>query len=82
MALPSGGRPLNTPIGIIFPPNITPDKATGIGNWSTLDLLNAVHRGISPNGSHYIPAFPYPSFHRMPLSDVIDLKAMHFPCRQ
>src|SRR5687767_14961186 len=69
MALPSGGRPLKTPIGTIFPPNITPDKATGIGQWSTLDFVNAVHRGISPGGSHYIPAFPYSSYHRMPLSD-------------
>src|SRR5215213_839537 len=41
IALPSGGRPLHTPIGTIYPPNITPDKATGIGNWSTLDFVNA-----------------------------------------
>jgi mono/diheme cytochrome c family protein len=75
MALPSGGRPLKTPIGTVYPPNITPDKATGIGNWSTLDFVNAFHRGISPKASHYIPAFPYPSFHRMPLSDVLDLRA-------
>jgi len=78
MTLPSGGRPLKTPIGIFYPPNITPDKATGIGNWSTLDFVNAVHLGISPKGSHYIPAFPYPSFHHMPLSDVIDLQAYAF----
>jgi mono/diheme cytochrome c family protein len=75
MTLPSGGKPLKTPIGTFYPPNITPDKATGIGNWSTLDFVNAVHLGISPTGNHYIPAFPYPSFHRMPLSDVIDLRA-------
>jgi mono/diheme cytochrome c family protein len=78
MTLPSGGRPLKTPIGIFYPPNITPDKATGIGSWSTLDFVNAVHLGISPRGSHYIPAFPYPSFHRMPLSEVIDLQAYVF----
>lgn len=78
MTLPSGGRPLKTPIGTIYPPNITPDKATGIGDWSTLDFVNAVHGGISPSGSHYIPAFPYPSFHHMPLSDVIDLQAYAF----
>jgi mono/diheme cytochrome c family protein len=78
MALPSGGRPLKTPIGTIYPPNITPDKATGIGQWSTLDFVNAVYRGISPGGSHYIPAFPYPSYHRMPLSDVLDLQAYAF----
>ena len=78
MSLPSGGRPLKTPIGIIYPPNITPDRATGIGNWRTLDFVNAVHRGISPRGSHYIPAFPYSSYHRMLLGDVLDLQAYAF----
>jgi mono/diheme cytochrome c family protein len=75
VTLPSGGKPLKTPIGTFYPPNITPDKTTGIGNWSALDFVNAVHRGISPTGKHYIPAFPYASYHRMPLSDVIDLQA-------
>jgi mono/diheme cytochrome c family protein len=73
--LPSGGRALVTPIGTFYPPNITSDPATGIGNWSKLDFVNAVHRGISPRGKHYIPAFPYTSYHRMPLSDVLDLQA-------
>ncbi|MGH6873472.1 MAG: c-type cytochrome, partial [Aestuariivirgaceae bacterium] len=65
-------------VGTFYPPNITPDKATGIGNWTTLDFVNAVHRGISPMGRNYIPAFPYTSYHRMPLSDIIDLQAYAF----
>jgi mono/diheme cytochrome c family protein len=73
--LPSGGKPLATPLGALYPPNITPDPVTGIGRWSKLDFVNAVHRGISPNGTHYIPAFPYTSYHRMPLTDVLDLQA-------
>jgi mono/diheme cytochrome c family protein len=73
--LPSGGKPLATPVGTLYPPNITPDPQTGIGKWSALDFINAVHLGISPQGRHYIPAFPYASYHRMPLQDVIDLQA-------
>jgi mono/diheme cytochrome c family protein len=73
--LPSGGKPLKTPIGIFYPPNITSDPSTGIGNWSTLDFVNAVHGGVSPQRGHYFPAFPYPSYHRMPLSDVLDLES-------
>src|SRR5687768_15530749 len=73
--LPSGGKPLATPLGPLYPPNITPHPATGIGRWSKLDFVNAVHLGISPEGSHYIPAFPYTSYHRMPLADVLDLQA-------
>jgi mono/diheme cytochrome c family protein len=73
--LPSGGRPFKTPIGTFYPPNITPDPSTGIGNWSTLDFINAVHGGISPRGAHYFPAFPYTSYHRMSLADVLDLES-------
>ena len=73
--LPSGGKSLPTPIGALYPPNITPDPATGIGKWTKLDFVNAVYRGISPRGQHYIPAFPYTSYHRMPLTDVLDLQA-------
>jgi mono/diheme cytochrome c family protein len=73
--LPSGGKPLATPLGPLYPPNITPDLATGIGHWTKLDFVNAVYLGISPGGTHYIPAFPYASYHRMPLVDLLDLQA-------
>lgn len=73
--LPSGGKPLATPLGPLYPPNITPDPVTGIGRWSKIDFVNAVYLGISPQGIHYIPAFPYTSYHRMPLADILDLQA-------
>ena len=44
----AGGAPLKTPIGTLYPPNLTPDPETGIGNWTDLQFLNAVMRGISP----------------------------------
>ena len=73
--LPSGGFPLKTPIGVLYPPNLTPDAETGIGNWSDLDFVNAVQRGISTSGQHLIPAFPYTSYAAMPVEDVLDIKA-------
>jgi mono/diheme cytochrome c family protein len=73
--LPSGGRPLKTPIGILYPPNITPDPGTGIGRWTGLDFVNAVQRGISPWGTHYIPALPYTSYAHMRIEDVLDIRA-------
>ena len=73
--LPSGGFPLKTPIGVLYPPNLTPDPQTGIGNWSDLDFVNAVQRGISKSGQHLIPAFPYTSYAAMPVDDVLDIKA-------
>lgn len=74
-ALPSGGAPLKTPIGILYPPNLTPDPDTGIGRWSKLDFLNATMRGLSPRGRHYIPAFPYTSYAAMRPEDLLDIQA-------
>lgn len=73
--LPSGGSPLKTPIGILYPPNLTPDAQTGIGSWSDLDFVNALQRGISKSGQHLIPAFPYTSYAAMPVEDILDIKA-------
>jgi mono/diheme cytochrome c family protein len=70
-----GGLALNTPFGIFRVPNISPDPETGIGGWSALDLVNAMQRGVAPDGRHYYPAFPYGSYARMRMSDIIDLIA-------
>ncbi len=74
-ALPSGGAPLKTPIGILYPPNLTPDAETGIGKWTDIEFVNAVQRGISKSGQHLIPAFPYTSYAAMRVEDVLDIKA-------
>jgi mono/diheme cytochrome c family protein len=71
----AGGRCIKTPYGIFNVPNISPDKETGIGKWTTLDFVNAMKRGIGPGGTHLYPAFPYASYQRMTYEDLIDLKA-------
>ncbi len=69
----AGGRALETPFGTFFGPNITPDKQTGIGNWTEADFKRAIRQGERPDGSHYFPAFPYPSFTGMSDKDIQDL---------
>jgi len=71
----SGGLALKTPFGTFYPPNISPDKDHGIGGWSTADFVNAVMRGVGPDGRHFYPSFPYTSYTHMTLQDVVDLKA-------
>jgi mono/diheme cytochrome c family protein len=71
----AGGRCLRTDVGTFYAPNISPDSESGIGGWSTLDFVNAMKRGVAPGGVHLYPAFPYTSYQRMRLSDLIDLKA-------
>jgi mono/diheme cytochrome c family protein len=73
--LPTGSAPFATPVGTFYPGNLTPDKETGLGRWSEADFVNAMVRGISPDGAHYFPAFPYASYRLMPLEDVLDLRA-------
>lgn len=71
----AGGTPLKTPVGTLYPPNITSDKETGIGNYSDADFVNAMQRGIGKHGEHLIPAFPYTSYVHMTMNDVLDIKA-------
>lgn len=71
----SGGVELKTPFGTFVAPNISPDRKTGIGAWSAADFVNAMKRGVSPQGEHYYPAFPYTSYARMTDGDVVDLFA-------
>jgi mono/diheme cytochrome c family protein len=70
-----GGMELKTPFGSFFPPNISPDRKDGIGDWTAADFANALFAGVSPHGQHYFPAFPYSSYSRMSIADVRDLFA-------
>jgi mono/diheme cytochrome c family protein len=71
----AGGRTLGSPFGTFYTSNITPDPATGIGGWSTGAFVRALTEGVSPGGHPYFPAFPYPSYTRAQLDDLVDLKA-------
>ena len=70
-----GGRVLKTAFGDFVAPNISSDPADGIGGWSAGDLANAMLRGVSPDGRHLYPAFPYASYIRMQPQDIADLRA-------
>jgi mono/diheme cytochrome c family protein len=71
----AGGRALKTPFGTFYGPNITPHPQVGIGRWSELDFVRALREGRRPDGAHYFPAFPYPSFTRINDQDLRDLWA-------
>jgi mono/diheme cytochrome c family protein len=71
----AGGLPFNTPFGILHSTNITPDRETGIGNWTGDDFYRALHDGVAPGGKHLYPAFPYIYFARITRQDTDDLFA-------
>ena len=71
----AGGRALKTPFGTFYGPNITPHPQAGIGAWSEADFKRALREGTRPDGAHYYPAFPYPSFTKIVDADLRDLYA-------
>lgn len=71
----SGGQRFATDFGTFVAPNISSDPVAGIGSWSVTDLANAVTRGVSPDGAHYYPAFPYDSYKGMAPQDLADIHA-------
>ena len=72
--LPGGVR-LATEFGTFVAPNISQHPDEGIGNWSVEDLANAMMKGVTPDGTHLYPAFPYTSYTHMQPKDVSDLYA-------
>lgn len=71
----SGGQRFPTPFGTLIAPNISPDPVHGIGSWQLSDLGNALLLGVSPEGRHYFPAFPWASYGGMTPRAVADLHA-------
>lgn len=70
----AGGAAITTPRGTFYAPNITPHPQHGIGGWTEQDLARALTEGVSPDGRHYYPAFPYTSYSRLWPDDIRALK--------
>ena len=71
----AGGKRIDTPFGVIFSPNLTPDRETGLGAWSDDDFYRALRYGVAPDGSRYYPAFPYPNFTKLTREDLLAIRA-------
>ena len=71
----AGGKRFASDFGTFVAPNISSDPTHGIGAWSDYDLANAIQAGVSPQGAHYYPAFPYTSYAKASPQDIADLIA-------
>ncbi|MBC7685041.1 MAG: cytochrome c, partial [Bdellovibrionales bacterium] len=65
----AGGRAIDTPFGRLLAPNITSDRARGIGAWGADDFWGALHNGKSRDGRLLYPAFPYTSYTKVTRAD-------------
>ena len=71
----SGGQRFASPFGTFVAPNVSMDPDHGIGSWDIADFDRAVRAGVSPQGRHYYPAFPYASYANMTDQDLANLWA-------
>src|SRR6478672_9770950 len=71
----AGGLALQTPFGKLVAPNITPDRETGIGNWTEDEFVAAMHDGRGRGGKRLYPAMPYPAYTKMTRDDVLAIRA-------
>jgi mono/diheme cytochrome c family protein len=74
----AGGLAIRLPFGTLYSTNITPDKETGVGNYSDQDFLDAVRRGVRRDSARLYPAMPYASYSYMTDADVLAIKAYLF----
>jgi mono/diheme cytochrome c family protein len=66
----AGNYEMHTDFGTIYSSNITPDIETGIGSWSEAAFIRAMRTGVSRDGHHLLPAFPYEHFNKMTDEDI------------
>jgi mono/diheme cytochrome c family protein len=74
----AGGRPFVLPFGTMYSTNITPDKKTGIGDYSDAEFIRAMHQGVARDGTRLYPAMPYASYTYMTDADALAIKAYLF----
>jgi len=77
----AGGVAIPTVFGTIYSSNLTPDRETGIGQWSADDFWRALHEGKGKDGEYLYPAFPFPNYTRItrPDSDAMYAYLMSLP---
>ena len=71
----AGGRPIETPFGVVVGANITPDPDTGIGAWSDETFVRALREGKGHDGQLLYPAMPYPYYTKLTESDALAIRA-------
>jgi len=61
----AGGEVFDLGIGRAVSPNITPDKVTGIGNWTDAQIITAIRSGVRPDGTAIGPPMPIAMYQKM-----------------
>lgn len=63
------------PGGVVYPKNLTPDPDTGLGKWTEAQMIEAIRRGVRPDGRNLVPIMPWTSYAGLTDDDVRALVA-------
>lgn len=66
----AGGFKIVDPAFVVYTGNITPDKETGIGDWSDAEIIRAIREGKNKEGKIIFPPMPVPTYNNMSDDDV------------
>ena len=55
--------------GVFVGENLTPDKETGLGDWTSGQIIAAIRAGKTPEGRDLSPVMPYAAFSRLTDAD-------------
>lgn len=56
--------------GVVCAQNITPDRRTGLGEWTDGEVIRAIREGVDRHGKALFPMMPYLSYRQMSDEDV------------
>src|SRR5579875_2519620 len=62
-------------LGLFVPSNLTPDRETGLGNWTTGEIVTALTTGKRPDGRLLAPVMPWQDFSHLTPSDALAIAA-------
>jgi mono/diheme cytochrome c family protein len=62
-------------LGVFHGPNLTPDKETGLGNWTAEQIVAAITKGQRPDGRELAPIMPWQSLAVLTKEDAFAIAA-------
>jgi mono/diheme cytochrome c family protein len=58
-------------LGVFYPPNLTPDRETGLGGWSPAEIARAITTGVRPDGRILAPVMPWHAYASLTPEDAL-----------
>jgi mono/diheme cytochrome c family protein len=61
--------------GVVYPANLTPDPETGIGTWTTAQIVAMITTGMDNHGDQTLPVMPWPAYRAIQPEDALTIAA-------